>query len=158
MLIDSPDITMKKPPRLTRLRIGWRETAFLPDIDLTGFRTKIDTGARSSALHANNISEIEINGTPWVEFVPDHDMLEGADIRACPIHAMREVTNTSGIPERRYFIRTRLRLGEREAEIELSLTDRSGMLFPMIVGRTALTQLGLVVDPSRSWLVSRKQS
>lgn len=147
-------IKTKRPPKLT---IGWRETVFLPALDLTGFKAKIDTGARSTALHANNIAEITVDGAPWVEFLPDHDVLTGADICACPISAVREVTNTSGIPECRYFIKTPLRLGGREEEIELSLTDRSDMAFPMLVGRTALRQLRLLVDPSRSWLVSDKQ-
>ncbi|WP_343081652.1 ATP-dependent zinc protease family protein [Ostreiculturibacter nitratireducens] len=141
---------------MDKLLIGWRETVFLPDLGLAGFKSKVDTGARTTALHANNISEIEIRGTPWVEFLPDHDVLQGTDICVCPVAAIREVTNTSGIPVRRYFIKTRLRIGEREAEIELSLSDRSDMTFPMIVGRTALRQLRLLVDPARSWLVSPK--
>lgn len=134
--------------------IGWRESVSLPDLGLVSFRAKADTGARTTALHATNIACIEVNGQPWVEFLPDHNPLVSVNLSAAPIHHLRNITNTSGIPEKRFIIATRLRLGKREAQIEVSLTDRSDMRFPIIIGRTAMKQLRLTVDPSRSWLQS----
>lgn len=145
--------TMKKPKKLT---IGWRETVSLPDLDLTSFQAKIDTGARTTALHATNIRQLEINGRMWVEFLPDHQVLDGSDLCAAPVLHRRSITNTSGTPEERFIITSHLTLGPRQARIEISLTDRSDMVFPVIIGRTGLRQLRMIVDPVRSWLLSQK--
>ncbi|PYG26397.1 ATP-dependent zinc protease family protein [Pelagimonas varians] len=144
---------MKKPKKLV---IGWRETVSLPDLDLTGFQAKIDTGARTTALHATNIRKLEINGRLWVEFLPDHQVLEGSDLCAAPVLHKRCITNTSGTPEERFIITSHIHLGARQARIEISLTDRTDMIFPIIVGRTGLRQLRMIVDPVRSWLQSEK--
>ncbi len=134
--------------------IGWRETVSLPDFGLTSFRAKVDTGARTTALHATNIAHIEINGESWVEFLPDHNQLESVGLCTAPIHHLRNIKNTSGIPEERLIIETRLQLGNREAFVEVALSDRSDMKFPIIIGRTTMRQLSLTVNPSRSWLQS----
>lgn len=141
-----------------KLMIGWRETVGLPKLGLDQFHAKIDTGARTTALHATGISKMEVNGEPWVEFVPDHDVLKGSEICVVPILHMRGITNSSGQTEERYIIATELRIGDREARVEVSLTDRSDMQFPLIIGRTALRQMRLTVDPSSSWLLSPKFS
>lgn len=141
--------------------IGWRETVSLPDLELPLLRAKIDTGARTTALHASNIARIEVNGAPWVEFLPDHDQLGVgkvciAPIRLCsaPIHHQRQIRSSDGISEERFIITTRLQLGQREAQVEVSLTDRSDMKSPIIVGRTAMRLLNFMVHPARSWLQS----
>lgn len=144
---------MKKPEKLV---IGWRETVSLPDLGLPDFQAKIDTGARTTALHATNIKQVEINGQMWVEFLPDHQVLGGLDLCAAPVLHKRCITNTSGTPEERFIITSHLKLGSRQARIEISLTDRTDMIFPVIVGRTGLRQLRLIVDPVRSWLQSQK--
>ena len=72
-----------------------------------------------------------------------------------PILHTRRITNTSGIPEERFIIATTLRIGDRKGRIEVSLSDRSDMRYPIIIGRSALRLLRLTVDPSRSWLFSR---
>lgn len=145
---------MKNRP--TKLMIGWRETVSLPDLGLEQFPAKIDTGARTTAIHASDIKLYEINGDPWVEFSPDHVGLTDVDQCALPVHHKRSFTNTSGIAEERIVVISMLQIGERTERIEISLSDRTDMKFPMIVGRTALRQLRLTVDPSRSWLQSPK--
>lgn len=143
----------ERPPKQM---IGWRETVSLPDLGLDQFPAKIDTGARTTAIHASGIKQYEINGEPWVEFMPDHAGLTIADLCALPVHQRRSITNTSGIAEDRFVVISAFRIGERTERIEISLSDRTDMKFPMIVGRTALRQLRLTVDPSRSWLQSPK--
>lgn len=142
----------RKPKKM----IGWREIVSLPDLNINRLRSKTDTGARTTALHASCISETEINGQRWVEFIPDHDpSVPDINCKARVLH-VRNITNTSGVPERRFIIATTLRIGEQEQRIEVSLTNRSEMKFPLILGRTALRLCRLTVDPSRSWLVSEK--
>lgn len=145
----------KRPPKRM---IGWRETVSLPDLGLAPFPAKIDTGARTTALHATDLQFYEVDGRPWVAFTPDHDGLTQAVRCALPVHHHRAITNTSGIPEDRVVVISTLRLGDQAARIEISLSDRADMKYPMIAGRTALRQLRLTVDPARSWLLSSRPS
>lgn len=138
----------KRPPKLI---IGWRETVSLPDLGLDMIPAKIDSGARTTALHAEHIRLIERGGQTLVEFLPDHHALDGADLIARPLVHVREITNTSGVPERRFIIRSMMHLGGRRRETDISLTDRAGMQFPIIIGRRALKGMRLLVDSSKSW-------
>ncbi len=131
------------------LVVGWQERVDLPLLGLKNLKAKIDTGARTSALHATDIMAFERDGAPWVHFhtrfdddAPDTDV-------ECPIHDQREITNTSGIPESRYVIRTKFRISNRLWKIDLSLTERTEMTFRMIIGRTALRGHSILVDPGK---------
>lgn len=135
--------------------IGWRETISLPEIGMNQFAAKIDTGALTTALHATNIMKIRVEGRSWVQFVPDHGVLQSAERCMLPILHTRAITNTSGVPEDRFIVATTLKIGSNTARVEVSLTDRSDMKYPIIIGRSALRLLRLTVDPSRSWLVSK---
>ena len=131
------------------LVIGWQERLDLPLLGLTSLKAKIDTGARTSALHATHIVEFERDGAPWVRFRTHFDD-DAHDVEVeAPVHDRREITNTSGVPERRIVIRTKLRIAGRSWKIDLSLTERTEMKFRMIVGRTALRGHKIVVDPGR---------
>ena len=129
--------------------IGWQEHVDLPLLGLTNLKAKIDTGARTSALHATDIVEFEKGGRPWVRFHSrfDDDAQDG-DVET-PIHDRREITNTSGRPEERIIIRTKFRIADRLWRIDLSLAQRSEMKFRMIVGRSALRRHPILVDPGR---------
>ncbi len=131
--------------------LGWREYVALPALGIARLRAKIDTGARTSALHVDTCSRFVEGGAPWVAFTltPRRGSRATAEGRA-PIHDERDVADSSGRRMRRVFIRTTLRIAGIEREIEINLADRCGMLFPMLVGRTAL-QDGFIVDPSRSF-------
>lgn len=142
--------------RPEKLMIGWRETVVLPELSVGPFSAKIDTGARTTALHATDINCSVTDLGVQVSFTPDHSALEEPRRITLPVHHMRDITNTSGTPEMRVIITTMLRLGPRSHPVEISLSDRSDMVFPMIVGRTALRLLRLTVDPARSWLQSPK--
>lgn len=146
----------RKKPRPPKLIIGWRETVSLPDLGLDDFPAKIDTGARTTALHAVRIRPITVKGEEWVEFLPDHHAFEEAETVARPIADRRDITNTSGVPETRFVIRTPLVIAGRRRMADVSLTDRAGMKFPVIVGRRALRSHRLVVDIAKSWTTGEK--
>lgn len=115
-------------------------------------RAKIDTGARTSALHALDQVRFERGGIPWVRFrVP----IPGSRRRAraeAPVVDEREIKNTSGRPEMRIVIETLLVIGRHRWHIEASLANREKMEFDMILGRTAIRRRGVLIDAGRSYL------
>ena len=135
-----------------KTEIGWREIVGLPTLEIPALHAKIDTGARTSALNAAIVREFDRDGVNWVEF--DVTFTEDRHVQRClaPIADRREIKNTSGIPELRYVIETQLTLGSRQWQIELSLADREPMKFDLILGRTALRNRHLCVNPGRSFL------
>ncbi|MEN8750656.1 RimK/LysX family protein [Marivita sp.] len=146
----------KSKPRIPVL-IGWRERIELPDLGLGAVEAKIDTGARTTALHASRIRTFEKDGALWVEFHPEHDRLDSARMCQCPIKERRAITNTSGVPEERIIIRTRMWIAGHRLSVDISLADRAEMAFPIIIGRTALRRGRLLVDSSRSWLTTPQE-
>ncbi len=151
---------MKKPRKsLTPITIGWRELIDLPELGINHLRAKIDTGARTSALHAVDIEPYERDGDPWVHFhVPLTDSVHEAPRVLAPAHDRRAVKNTSGIPEDRWIIRPLLRLGERQWRIQISLANRENMGFDLILGRTAIRGRRVLVNPGRSYLAGPPQA
>ena len=140
----------------TRIVLGWREWATLPGLGIAAVRAKIDTGARTSALHVDAQWRFSEGGAPWVGFrLSPGDGSGGRAIEAAaPVFDEREVTDSGGHRTRRLFLRTSLRLAGIEREIEMNLSDRRGMLFPMLLGRTAMAR-AFTVDPARSFLHGR---
>jgi hypothetical protein len=146
----------KKPkkPKPELVVIGWIEHIDLPDIGLMNIRTKIDTGARTSALHATQIEQFSRDDVPWVRFhVQITETEDGVDIEV-PIYDIRHIKNTGGVPEERIVIRTTFQLGGRSWPITVSLTDRASMTFVMIVGRTALKGQNIAVHTRKAHLAS----
>lgn len=140
----------------TPLRIGWREWLALPDLGIAAIKAKADTGARSSALHVERQEEFERDGERWVRFtvVPASRRRQQPLVCESRVIDERTVTDSSGDRKKRLFIRTRVRLGADDWEIEMNLTNRRGMLFPMLLGRTAMA--GRVeIDPGQSFLLGR---
>jgi hypothetical protein len=146
-----------KPSR--RPRVGWREWAALPDLGISVIKVKLDTGARSSALHAYEIARHEDAEGAWVEFAV-HPLQRD---RATTVHARarlveeRWVRSSSGRRTFRPVIVTRMVLGELSWPIEVTLVDRDLMGFRMLVGREALRRR-LLVDPGRSFLAGLPHS
>ncbi|MFP7722150.1 ATP-dependent zinc protease family protein [Lysobacter sp. A3-1-A15] len=133
--------------------LGWREWVCLPGLGLPAVRAKVDSGARSCALHVDTHWRFTDGGVPWVGFrvAPG----TGASIQACaPVLEEREVTDSGGHRSRRVFLRATLRLAGVEREVDINLSDRRGMLFPMLLGRTAMAG-AFTVDPARSFLHGR---
>ena len=138
----------------TRIMLGWRECVDLPVLGLAGLRAKVDSGARSSSLHVDAQWRFVEAGTPWVGFrVSQRAGTPGIEA-AAPVLDEREVTDSGGHRTVRAFLRTTLRLAGVEREIDINLTDRHGMLFPMLLGRSAMVRQ-FAVDPARSFLQGR---
>lgn len=144
--------------RAKTMCIGWREWIGLPELQIGSIKAKIDTGARTSALHAVEQRLVENSEANWIEFRVPH--FGGPVGRRCQAKIVdeRQIKNTSGIPELRYVISTTLVLGGRHWHIELSLADRENMEFDVILGRTAIRRHGLLVDPGRSFLAGPPNS
>jgi hypothetical protein len=135
--------------------VGWREWISLPDLGIPLIKAKCDTGARTSALHAVDQHVFEKDGESIVHFAIPASSHHGQLSCECRVHDLRDIKNTSGVPERRVIIQTLLALGNRRWPIEVSLADREQMRFDIILGRTALKDQGLLVDPSRSFLAGK---
>ncbi|MCA8882872.1 MAG: ATP-dependent zinc protease [Rhodobacteraceae bacterium] len=139
-----------KRPGLPGLeQIGWRERVALPDLGIHEMKAKIDTGARTSALHAVEVQTFQRDGHDWASFVVP---LLGRERRSARLVDQRPIKNTSGIPETRLVVETTLLLGAHRWRIEASLANREKMEFDLILGRTAIRRHKLLVDPGRSFL------
>ncbi len=135
---------------------GWREWVSLPDLGVDWIKAKIDTGARTSSLHAFDIQEFERDGEAWVRFrvKPWQDSQEDAVVVESPIHDRRAVRSSSGHAQERLVVQLMIRLVDHEVMAEVTLSNRDEMGFRMLIGREALRR-GYVVDPARSFLGGR---
>jgi ribosomal protein S6--L-glutamate ligase len=145
------------PVETTPFIVGWEEWLALPDLELPAIRAKIDTGAKTSALHAFAIEPFGPSAAPMVRFgihpIPGREDI--ARYCAAAIIDRREVTSSNGEKETRFVIRTRLVLGMRDwGEIETTLANRESMAYRMLLGRQAIRG-GLLVDPAASFVQPR---
>lgn len=138
-----------------RTLIGWREWIHLPDLlDGGWIKAKVDTGARTSALHAWDVEHLDRDGATWVRFSlhprqHDDDFVVQAE---APLVEEREVRSSNGEVELRPVVETTLALGGERYAIELTLTNRDQMGFRMLLGRTGMAR-HLLVDPGSSYLL-----
>jgi hypothetical protein len=151
---DAPDDSAPPPV------IGWREWVALPDLGIAGVKAKVDTGARSSAIHTHDYEIYEtalgerrvrfhlhpLRTRKWLELECD-----------APVTGLREVKDSGGHVELRPFLRTTVTLGGIEWPVDLSLTNRESMRFRMLLGRAALRGR-FRVDPARSYLLGKNLS
>ena len=142
-----------------KIRVGWVEYVALPGLDIGHLKAKIDTGARTSALHVARMRTVDTTGGPHRRPILEITVPSGGRgrlphrVRAA-VHGFVMVRDTSGRTERRPVIETTLRLGALKRRIAVTLTNRGDMLFPVLIGRTALGP-GIVVDPSRRYLLGK---
>lgn len=137
--------------------IGWREWVVLPELGIPAIKAKIDTGARTSALHAFLVEPFSENGCQKVRF-QIHPLQKRGDIAlTCVADVLdrRMVSDSGGHRELRYVIRSKILIGSAAIEAEITLTDRDTMQFRMLLGRTALTD-NFLVAPDRSYLAGPK--
>jgi len=137
---------------LKTLQVGWREWVELPELAIGPIKAKVDTGARTSALHAIDIEIAERDGQSWVTFTYEHEDGSLGTHNEAPVAEFREVTNSGGQSELRPVIKTPLKLGDVYKLIELTLTQRDNMAYRMLVGRTTLST-DFIVAPAESFLL-----
>jgi len=157
-----PKILLENDPRLAAfahlrepepgwpLIVGWREWAGLPRLGIARLEAKLDTGARTSSLHANSIEPFQRGGGPWVRFDVSGEA-ETMPWHEAPIVDRRVVRSSNGEAELRFVIRTDLMLAGRTWPVEVTLTNRDRMELPMLIGREAMAGR-LLVDADKSWL------
>ncbi len=136
--------------------IGWREWISLPEIGVDWVKAKVDTGARSSSLHAFNLEEFTKEDQPWVRFEvhPWQRSTRDASLVETPLLEWRSVRSSSGVAEKRPVVRTTVAVGGQAHEIDMSLTRRDDMGFRMLLGREAVRKRFLV-NPGRSFLTGK---
>ena len=136
--------------------LGWREWVSFPDLGLPAVKAKVDTGARTSALHAFDVQSDTGPGGEWVSFSVQPLQRNQKVIKRCKARVIdsRRVTDSGGHTEERIFVETRVRIGELVRTIELTLTERHNMLFRMLLGRTAMVP-DIYVNPGKSYLAGK---
>lgn len=138
------------------LAVGWREWVRLPGLGIRRLKAKIDTGARTSALHAFHIETFTRNDEPWVRFKihPKQYRTDLEQVCEARIKDERMVSDSGGHKESRYVIETDIELARMCWPIEITLTARDDMRFRMLLGRTAMNDR-LIVNPTRSYLTRK---
>lgn len=145
-------IPTRPSPKQEKTVVGWREWVGLPELGVSHIKAKLDTGARTSCLHAFDLVPFTRDEENWVRFAVHPMQRDDSLIVPCEARVVdrRYVTNSGGKRERRYVIETTLRVREEHWPIELTLSNRDEMGFRMLIGRTAMSRR-LIVDPSRSF-------
>lgn len=143
----------------TPITLGWREWVLLPELNLPPLKAKIDTGARTSCLHAFSLQPFNKGRADWVRFGmhPHQHDPETKVFCEAEVVDKRIVTDSGGHREERYVISTLLGLGKAQWPIEITLTNRDTMRFRMLLGRTAM-QEKIIVDPGASYLLGNSEN
>ncbi len=134
-----------------RVVIGWSEYVEFPDWDIGRVRAKIDTGARTSALHVEKIEELSGSVVRFEVVIRKHRGKDRRAVVTAPVRRKTQVRSSTGLCEVRYIVATRVRIGPVEKTIELSLASRDLMRFRMLLGRRALAD-DFLIDVSRRHL------
>ncbi|MBD3608957.1 MAG: ATP-dependent zinc protease [Gammaproteobacteria bacterium] len=141
---------------LEKLILGWREWVALPGLSIPHIKAKVDTGARTSALHTFNLCEFVEEGQPMVRFFM-HPLQHRTDIEVECVAAIideRWVTDSGGHKEKRFVIGSDIEIAGQRWPIEFTLTNRENMKFRMLLGRTAMSHRA-IVDPALSYLAGK---
>ena len=136
--------------------IGWREWVGLPELSISKIKAKIDTGARTSALHAFSLRPFEEKGIKKISFDIHPFQHNTEKVINCIANVVdkRLVTDSGGHAEERYVIRTLISIAGQIWSIEITLTERENMLFRMLLGRSALRK-HFIVNPACSFVTTR---
>ncbi|MFC3193907.1 ATP-dependent zinc protease [Marinicella sediminis] len=137
------------------LQVGWKEYAVLPELGVDRIHVKIDTGAKTSAIHSSKHKVFSRDGQQWVRFVlaPYQDDDDTTIECECPVKDQRTVTSSNGHKSERIVIETQMIMGHIERKIEVTLVCRRKMKFRMLLGRQAMKNMA--VHPDRSHLTTQ---
>ncbi len=138
--------------------LGWREWVGFPELGIPQIKAKVDTGARTSCLHAFLVEPFERDGESWVRFDIHPNQHSSVEVIRCeaPVKDQRVVRDSGGHEELRYVIETPISVGDHRFPAEVTLTDRDTMKFRVLLGRTAIRGQ-YVVDPGRSYVRGKKK-
>ncbi|MEZ5376940.1 MAG: ATP-dependent zinc protease [Acidimicrobiales bacterium] len=142
---------------MAKLHIGWREWVGLPGLGIDAVKAKIDTGARTSAIHAFGIQPFEAEGVEWVRFQVHPRQRSRLPTITCeaPIHDRRLIRSSNGQQQSRIIIKTRIEMAGATWPIELSLASRDELGFRMLIGRQGLGRK-VLIDPARSYVTGKR--
>ena len=140
-----------------KLIIGSIEACDLPEIGINNLQVRIDTGAKTSSLHVDNLEKYTEKGKPWVRFDIHPDVYDIKKVTSCKaaLHDVRSIKSSNGTSEVRYVIKTLMRLGDQSWPIEITLTNRSDMSYLMLLGRQGMGKK-VLVNPAKSFLLTQK--
>ena len=136
-----------------KMIIGRLESIALPELGIKDMQVRVDTGAKTSSLHVDNIVKYMECGTPWVKFDIHPDIHNVKKLISCKavLSDIRKIKSSNGTSEERFVIETAMTLGKETWPIEITLTDRADMNYLMLFGREAIGKR-LLVDPSKVFL------
>ena len=143
---------------MENITLGWREWLSFPELGIARIKAKVDTGARTSCLHAFFVEPFEKGKEDWVRFGihPRQGDTDEAVYCEAPLKDRRTVRDSGGHEELRYVIEAQVLIGSHRHAVEVTLTDRDSMKFRALLGRTAIRG-HYVVDSGRSYVQSRRR-
>jgi len=138
---------------MDKILIGSLETVNLPELKIHDLQVRVDTGAKTSSLHVDNIQTIQKSGKPWIKFDLHPDMYNLADVISCeaPLHDIRRIKSSNGESEQRYVIRTEIEIIGQTWDIDITLSNRADMTYLMLLGRESMGSR-VLVDPSQTFV------
>lgn len=136
------------------LILGALEVCDLPELQISDLHVRVDTGAKTSSLHVDNIEAKRIKGIKWVSFDIHSDIHNVSHVvrRSSKVKEVRLIKSSNAAKEKRYVIETLITMGGRTWPIEVTLTDRSNMSYLMLLGRQAMMDR-VLVDPAKEYLL-----
>lgn len=141
-----------------KIIVGNLELCSLPEIKIHNIEMRVDTGAKTSSLHVDNVRKFTKKGKPWIKFFIHPDAYNVDEIIECEaaLHDIRNIKSSNGAAEERYVIETEMKLSGMSWSIEITLTDRSDMNYLMLLGRQGMGEK-LLVDPSKTFLLESNE-
>ena len=141
-----------------KLLVGVLEQCDLPQLHIEALCMRIDTGAKTSSLHVDNLEIENRNTEEWVSFDihPDIHNVSRVVRRSAKVKGSRTIKSSNADKEKRFVIDTTICMGSRSWQIEVTLTDRSSMSYLMLLGREAMSNR-VLVDPSKEYLLGKRE-